>query len=123
MLENPRRGRQARNFTTNVPKILDLKSSSEQIFSENCRWVPLRNDGNDVKGSETFRLMVLLTLVPEGFFLTFLFGKERASAKRRGERENPLVTLTSNLTFMQCHFPKKNFKKNLWDQGRFLLQF
>ena len=24
---------QARNFTTNVPKILDLKSSSEQIFS------------------------------------------------------------------------------------------
>ena len=23
---------QARNFTTNVPKILDLKSSSEQLF-------------------------------------------------------------------------------------------
>ena len=33
MFENPRRGRQARNFSTNVPKILDLKSSSEQIFS------------------------------------------------------------------------------------------
>ena len=32
MSENPRRGRQARNFTTNVSKILDLKSSSEQIF-------------------------------------------------------------------------------------------
>ena len=32
MFENPRRSRQARNFTTNVPKILDLKSSSEQIF-------------------------------------------------------------------------------------------
>ena len=32
MFENPRRDRQARNFTTNVPKILDLKSSSEQIF-------------------------------------------------------------------------------------------
>ena len=41
MFENPRRGRQARNFTTNVPKIIDLKSSSEQIFSETCRWVPL----------------------------------------------------------------------------------
>ena len=41
MFENPRRGRQARNFATNVPKILELKSSSEQIFSENCRWVPL----------------------------------------------------------------------------------
>ena len=33
MFENPRRGRQERNFTTNNPKILDLKSSSEQIFS------------------------------------------------------------------------------------------
>ena len=33
MFENPRRGRQARNFTTNVPKILVLKSSPEQIFS------------------------------------------------------------------------------------------
>ena len=32
MSENPRRGRQARNFTTNVRKILDLKLSSEQIF-------------------------------------------------------------------------------------------
>ena len=39
--ENPRRGMQARNLTTNVPKILYLKSSSEQIFSKNCRWVPL----------------------------------------------------------------------------------
>ena len=45
MFENPRRGRQARKFTTNVPKILDLKLSSEQIFSENWRWVPL-TDGN-----------------------------------------------------------------------------
>ena len=39
--ENPRRGGQAWNLTTNVPKILYLKSSSEQIFSKNCRWVPL----------------------------------------------------------------------------------
>ena len=43
MFENPRRGRQARNFTTNAPKILELKSSSEQIFSENWRWVPLKS--------------------------------------------------------------------------------
>ena len=41
MFENPRRGRQARNFGKNGLKILDLNSSSEQIFSENCRWVPL----------------------------------------------------------------------------------
>ena len=39
MFENTRRGRHAKNFTTNVPKILDLKSSFEKIFSENCRWV------------------------------------------------------------------------------------
>ena len=39
--ENPRRGMQARNLTTNVPKILDLKSSFKQIFSKNCRWVSL----------------------------------------------------------------------------------
>ena len=31
MFENPKRVRQERNFTTNVPKILDLKSSSKQI--------------------------------------------------------------------------------------------
>ena len=32
MFENPRRARQVRNFGKNVPKIVDLKSSSEQIF-------------------------------------------------------------------------------------------
>ena len=41
MFENARRGRQARNFGKNVPTIADLKSSSEQIFSEYFRWVPL----------------------------------------------------------------------------------
>ena len=30
--ENPRRGRQARNLSENDPKILGLKSSSEQII-------------------------------------------------------------------------------------------
>ena len=37
MFENPRTGRRARNFTTNVSKI--------QIFSENWRWVPRINQG------------------------------------------------------------------------------
>ena len=41
MFENPRTCRQARNLTTKISEILDLKSSSELIFSENCRWVPL----------------------------------------------------------------------------------
>ena len=57
MFENPRRGRQARNLTTNVPKILDLKSSSEQIFSENCRWVPLPKGWLDFMGAKTNRLL------------------------------------------------------------------
>ena len=51
MFENPSIGRQARNFTKNVPKILDLKSSSEQIFSENWRWVPL-SDFQDEREDE-----------------------------------------------------------------------
>ena len=55
MFENPRRGRQARNFTTNVPKILGLKLSSEQIFYENCRWVPLRRRQSDT--SIAFKLL------------------------------------------------------------------
>ena len=41
MFENPRRGREARNFKTKVPKILDIKLSTKQIFSENWRWVPM----------------------------------------------------------------------------------
>ena len=43
MFENPRRGRQARNFTTNVPKILVLNANRlpNRYFPANCRWVPL----------------------------------------------------------------------------------
>ena len=43
MLENLRRVKQGRNFTADVSKILDLKSSSAQISSKNWRWVPLYN--------------------------------------------------------------------------------
>ena len=49
MFENPRRGRQARNFTENDPKILDLKSSSEQIILH-CRWVALHKQSNVLTG-------------------------------------------------------------------------
>ena len=54
MFENPWRGRQARNFTTNIPKILDRKSSSEQILSENCRWVPLHRVPHDSSPRQKF---------------------------------------------------------------------
>ena len=41
MFQNPTTGREARNSITKVPKILDLKSSSLQIyFFQNWRWVP-----------------------------------------------------------------------------------
>ena len=51
MFENPRSGRQARNFTTNAPKILDLKSSSEQIFS---RKFPLGAPGSCQRDRASF---------------------------------------------------------------------
>jgi len=50
--ENPRRGRQARNLTTNVPKILDLKSSSEQIFSRKLSL------GAPVKREQAYKLSI-----------------------------------------------------------------
>ena len=69
MFENPRRGRQARNFTTNVPKILDLKSSSEQIFSENCRWVSLSKVESPISDTS-------VQTIPD----CFLFRHEKLSA-------------------------------------------
>ena len=45
MFENPKRGRQARNVLTNVPKILDLKSSSEHILGN------FSNDDGDGDGN------------------------------------------------------------------------
>ena len=74
MFKNPRRGRQARNFTTNVPKILDLKSSSEQIFSENCRWVPLSllKLNSEYNCVVWFYIIVSsMSLFPEAFDLLF----------------------------------------------------
>ena len=62
MFENPRRDRQARNFTTNVPKILDLKSSSEHIFSKNWRWVPLTATAKK-RLSSPFQLKVIFGCV------------------------------------------------------------
>ena len=68
MFENPSRGRQARNFTTNVPKILDLKSSSEQIFFENWRWVPLTRVS---LGSLSNNVFERRTLTGSGLFSFF----------------------------------------------------
>ena len=48
--ENPRRGRQARNFSENDPKFLDLKSSSE-IFRKLSLGAP----------------EIILSIIPRGF--------------------------------------------------------
>ena len=41
MFENPWEAGKQEILQQMFPKILDLKSSSEQIFSKNWRWVPL----------------------------------------------------------------------------------
>ena len=41
MFENPRRGRQAKNLTKNVPEILDLKSFSEKVFCRHSNSYPV----------------------------------------------------------------------------------
>ena len=96
--------------------LLVAPSRSRLVWVERERYIH--------KGGETFRLMVPLTLVLEVFLEIFI--RERESEPRSGEeRGNPLVTLTSNLIFMQttgsgCDrrarslFPRENFKKNLW---------
>ena len=58
MFENPRRGRQARNCTTNAPKILDLNRLPNRYSSENCRWVPLI-----LENTHRFRLAQLKTII------------------------------------------------------------
>ena len=68
MFENPRRGRQARNFTTNVPKILDLKSSSEQIFFRK-----LSLGAPDVKFVNKIHLGILYDLLLFLFILFYFF--------------------------------------------------
>ena len=79
MFENPRRGRQARNFTTNAPKILDLKLSSEQIFS---RKLSLGAPDHPILRSktDTLKTVIWLSNVPCNssdpfFFLPIVFDK------------------------------------------------
>ena len=63
MFENPRTGREARYFITKVPKILDLKSSSERIFSENWRWVPLSLRNANSRGLSHWKTDVIFLTV------------------------------------------------------------
>ena len=105
MFENPRRGRQARNFTTNVPKILGLKSSSEQILSENCRWVPLLEQGIRklapvVQYVDMFWMQKLHWLLLSGDMNYFIFLSAR------------IVLLTFTI-YKSCKFILSSFLSNL----------
>ena len=83
MFENPRSGRQARNFTTNVPKILVLKTSSEQIFS---RKLPL--GAPDFGVQTTVNLWVMdKCLIPGGSSIP----RYRDLKLELGSEPNPLV--------------------------------
>ena len=71
MFENPWRGRQARNFTTNVLKILDLKSSHSQfpcrsvpIYIINCRWVVVKWSNDSHSQINCFRTVSLINVPP-----------------------------------------------------------
>ena len=89
MFQNPRRGRQARNFTTNVPKILVLKSSSEQIFS---RKLPL---GAPVTGCLRFKMV-------DGVHLVRLLGKRLTNMARAMRADKEKVVLGK----IMCTFSK-----------------
>ena len=88
MSENPRRGRHARNFTTNVPKILVPKSSSEQIFSrklplgapDNLTYCPNSKSIQDVPAS------------PSNLFFTSL-NKVQPHWQKRSSCENEISTI------------------------------
>ena len=59
MFENPRRGRQARSFAKNVPKILDLKSSSEKILFQKLTLDAPGIVLNDKTGQFLFRIQLM----------------------------------------------------------------
>ena len=88
MLENPRRGRQARNFTTNVPKILVLKSSSEQVFS---RKLPLG-------APESWEIVEKWDVYIDIFVVTKTLQEVNALKEIPGRRDQGIGTLSKDPT-------------------------
>ena len=93
MFENPRRSRQARNFTTNAPKILDLKSSSEQIFSRK-----LSLGAPEIKVNSSRQILRNLTSNCE---LAKLKDENNALKQRRRNVEDGYDSLKQNLFKMK----------------------
>ena len=111
MFENPRRGRQATKFTTNVPKILDLKSSSEQIFSENCRWVPLKED--IIWLGSPF----VTCQYPEGFRRLTSLTSTVARRDKTLPRFQKHFPESKNTSQNPKHFPESRFWDGFWILG------
>ena len=108
MFENPRRGRQARNFTTNVPKILVLKSSSEQIFS---RKLPLGAPGLGFPFylgplSPVYLLVTAQGLAAYSFFTTqsFCYSLKDLLAQLSVSMRSLLVSVLENWVFSSLSF-------------------
>ena len=117
MFENPRRGRQARNFTANAPKILDLKSSSEQLFSENWRWVPYLVKGVDQNAFDSILWLSPPTRLPLGIPIKIaIIKKNRKRAGHDGKREKTWFARSLFLSRQPPHNTKRppRRRENLW---------
>ena len=111
MFENPRRGWQARNFTTNAPKILDLKSSSEQIFSRKL-------------------LLGAPASLPPKLFIGIIFRRERIDDRKYvcgSQAASKWLCKRSELTaehkLKKSHFYSESFKKRKYNLLHSLIKF
>ena len=110
MFENPRRGRQARNFTTNVPKILVLKSSSEQIFS---RKLPL---------GAPYRLLAQWVVYWSNSVLSVdthysVFHKTQAKVEEASSKAGVWHHASFSFFSTKCHLPWQ-----YWQNSKFLIK-
>ena len=119
MFENTRRGREARNFTANPPKILDLKLSSEQIFSENWRWVPCLVKGVDQNAFDSILWLSPPQRLPLGIPIKMaIIEKNRKSAGDDGKREKTWFARSLFLPPQPPHNTKRPVRRreNLWEK-------
>ena len=102
MFENPSRSKQARNFTTNSQKILDLKSSSEQIFSENWRstYWGCYQIRSLIKSFKTYRLNRCLSFANYFWGLSYFYlDRVQLECKANQDREKIKGSILYNKLF------------------------
>ena len=116
MPENPRKGRQARNFTTNVPKILDLKSSSEQIFFRKLSLgAPVYAFPDQMNW--LFVLIMVSNLPSQASFLPLItWSYPNVKSRVNWFYKKPYICLLFNFQFLK---KKKNRKKTVCQSNMF----